>query len=106
MDGVPHVAIAAVVGVGLDLETLGLGQMEELVGLGHRVVDRPDRHIVIHGIEEADVVAGLADLRGNGFLRHIVAAVERTDVDDRDADGHRLRLCGKTCCHECLQRSR
>ena len=106
MDSVPHVAIAAVVGVGLDLETLGLGQMEELVSLGHGVVDRPDRYIVIDGIEEAYVVAGSTNFRGNNFLRHIVAAVERTDVDDRDAGGHRLRRCGKTCCHECLQRSR
>ena len=103
MHDVADLAIAAVVLVGLDLQPLGHRALEELVGHGDGMVDRLDRHVVVHDVEEADVVAGGANPGGDGFLGSSVVAVERADIDHRDAGRHRLSLSRKTCCHVRLQ---
>ena len=103
MDDVADLAIAAVVLVGLDLELLGFRLGEELVGHRHGAIDYLDRHVMVHRIEEADLVAGRADLGRHRLLGGGVVAVEAADIDHRDAGRHRLGLRRKSCCHVRLQ---
>ena len=59
---------------------------------GEGAVDQRLGHAVPGGVEEPDILAGIADIRREAAERAGLAGEERTEIDDRDLRRRRFRV--------------